>query len=93
MFLKKLYPNYIIIFIRKKELVTFDMDNKIINFCRKKKEKIVNTLEREEINYFIIDNLDIIKKREFINNRYLEYKKKVIISNIYFDIYEKINKY
>lgn len=69
------------------------MDNKIINFCRRNKEKIVNTLEREKINYFIIDNLDIIKRKEFTDNRYLEYKKKVIISNIYFDIYKKINKY
>ena len=91
LFLKEIYPYHIIIFVRKKELLTFNMDNKIINFCNNNnKEKIIEVLEREKINYCIIDNLDIVKKEDFKDNKYLEYKKRIEVVGIYLLLLNKI---
>lgn len=44
-----------------------------------KKKNIIETLEFYNINYIIIDNLTIIKRKEFSDNKYLELLKSGII--------------
>ena len=81
--MKKLYPNYVVIILKKGKYITFDIDNKIVNFIDYK-------LDKYNINYLILDNLEIIKIINYTNNKYLEIKMRVelfslllLVSKIY----------
>ena len=83
LFLKKLYPNYVVIILKKGKYITLDIDNKIVKLIDYK-------LDKYNINYLILDNLDIIKIIKYTNNKYLEIKMRVellsillIVSKIY----------
>ena len=83
LFLKRLYPNYVIIILKKDEYITFDIDNKIVKLIDYKFNKY-------NINYLILDNLEIIKIIKYTNNKYLEIKMRVelfslllLVSKIY----------
>lgn len=52
--IKKLYPNYLILLIKNNKYYTFDEDKLIFNYLKRK---------LNNINYIILDNLDIIVKR------------------------------
>ena len=62
LFLKRLYPNYVIIILKKDKYITFDIDNKIFNLLNNS----FNNLDKNYINYLIIDNLNIIKINIYI---------------------------
>lgn len=57
--------NRYLFFIKKKKLKTYDIDTNILQ-----------TLDKEQINYIIVDNLDIIESKKYINNSYSLYRKK-----------------
>ena len=72
-----------IIILKKDEYITFDIDNKIVRLIDYK-------LDKYNINYLILDNLEIIKIIKYTNNKYLEIKMRVellsillIVSKIY----------
>ena len=71
--IKKLYPNYLILIIKNSKYYTFDEDKLIFNYLKRK---------LNNINYIILDNLDIIVKKEYENNYYLNYYFKVNLINI-----------
>ena len=52
--IKKLYPNYLILLIKNNKYYTFDEDKIIFNYLKRK---------LNNINYIILDNLDIIVKK------------------------------
>ena len=52
--IKKLYPNYLILLIKNNKYYTFDEDKLIFNYLKRK---------FNNINYIILDNLDIIVKK------------------------------
>lgn len=81
-FIKRLYPNYVLIFLQKKELITFGIDYKIEKIVRRPKEKLVKSLECGCINYLLIDNMNIIKKQEFLENQYTLFAKKIELLDI-----------
>lgn len=85
LFLKRLYPNYVIIILKKDKYITFDIDNKIFNLLNNS----FNNLDKNYINYLIIDNLNIIKINIYINNRYLELKKRVELLSVILILYQK----
>ena len=60
--IKKLYPNYLILIIKNNKYYTFDEDKLIFNYLKRK---------FNNINYIILNNLDIIIKKEYENNNYL----------------------
>ena len=83
LFLKRLYPNYVIIILKKGKYITFDIDNKIVRLIDYKFNKY-------NINYLILDNLEIIKIINYTNNKYLEINMRVelfslllLVSKIY----------
>ena len=80
-FAKMLYQDYVILILKNKKLYTFD-NNKLIDF------KYINKLKKLHINYLILDNLDIIKK-EYSDNKYLEYYLKYKLKEILKIIYNK----
>ena len=73
--IKKLYPNYLILLIKNNKYYTFDEDKIIFNYINR-------NLNRYEINYIILYNLDIIVKKEYENNNYLNYYFKINLINI-----------
>ena len=83
LFLKRLYSNFIIIMLSKKEYVTFGMDNMMIKFLNMNSRAMM----AYHINYLIIDNLEIVKKVEFTDNQYNHIKRKVELVKLYFYVY------
>ena len=75
LFFRSIYKEYIIFFIEKKKLKTYDIDTNILSLV-KTKDNILQTLDKEQINYIIVDNLDVIESKKYINNSYGLYKKK-----------------
>lgn len=74
-FLKRLYQNDLIIFIKNKKYYYLDNDLLII--------KYFNNLNKYHINYILLDDLDIIHRKVYIDNRYMEYLYKSLLINIY----------
>lgn len=70
--IKKLYPNYLILLVKNNKYITFNEDKLIYNYLNK---KLIN------INYIILDNLEIIDKKEYENNNYMYYYLKVKLIN------------
>ena len=91
-FLKKLYSEYLIIFYRNKTFLTFDIDRKIEKMIKEKNQEFVKTLEKHHINYIILDNLNVIKKKNFQDNCYLEFCEKVKLFDMCLKIYNEYNK-
>lgn len=70
-FTKKIYPKYLVIIRRKNKYFSFGNDLlilKSINFNNK-----IEILNDKKINYLILDNLDIIDIRDYIDNQYYRY--------------------
>lgn len=76
-FLKRLYLEYVIIFKINRKLYVYGYDLKIIRYF--KLNNIINTLNKYGVNYIIIDNLNIVVKKEFNYNKYLELLYKSIL--------------
>ena len=77
--IKNIYNDYIIFIKRKnKDYKLYSIDKKIFEYLNLKK---INFLKIYEINYLILDNLDIIEKYEYENNKYYEYYIKVLLIN------------
>ena len=69
--IKKLYPNYLILIRYKDKLKTFKEDKIIYNYINK-----------NNINYIILDKLDIEKIKEYSDNNYINIYFKIKIINI-----------
>ena len=62
-FIKKMYPDYLILIVSKKNLISFNIDNLIYKYYKDKVFKL-------NINYIILDGLDIIVKKELSVEEY-----------------------
>lgn len=83
-FVKKLYKDYIIFIVKKDKYYTLDNDNLI---CKNYNINI-NNINKYNLNYLILDNLDIVKIKEYDNNLYYEY----LIKSIFIDLIKKIKE-
>lgn len=95
-FTKKVYPEYIVFLVVKNKYVTYGLDldlvnyiineNKIRNTYGKKRKSteinIFNLLDRYKINYLILDNLDIITKKDYLDNNYNKYIYLFILNKV-----------
>ena len=82
-FIKKVYKNYIIIFTKKNTFYIPKEELDVLRPFYTKKVKLIDFLNDNHINYLILDNLEIVKKCIFEDNRYKEIKYKSIIYKIY----------
>lgn len=80
--MKELYPSYIIYIKQKNKYYTNDIDKNIIEYFD---DNLKN------INYIVLDNLDIVEKVNFYNNTYDTLYIKTIIINIIKTYYAKKN--
>ena len=88
LFFRSIYKEYIIFFIEKKKLKTYDIDTNILSLV-KTKDNILQTLDKEQINYIIVDNLDIIESKKYINNSNGLYKKKAKLVKLIYKVVVK----
>ena len=78
-FFKRLYKDYLLLFTKKDNLLSFNIDNRIISILSSSSNNILEVLTTNSINYIIVDNLDIIEIKTFTNNSYNLYKKKAYL--------------
>ena len=70
-FLKKLHKRDLIIIKRKEKYYSFSYDKEILKLI-----KFTNSfklLDKYKISYKVIDNLEIIRRKNFDNNKYKKY--------------------
>lgn len=70
-FTKKIYPKYLVIIQRKNKYFSFGNDLLILNSINFNNK--IEILNDKKINYLILDNLDIIDIRDYIDNQYYRY--------------------
>lgn len=71
MFLKKYHKRDLIILKRKEKYYSFSYDKEILKLI-----KFTNSfklLDKYQISYKVIDNLEIIRNKNFCNNNYKKY--------------------
>ena len=74
LFVKKIYPDYVVFILSKNKLITYNRDLDIYNYLK-------NDLFKLNINYIIVDNLEL-KFYKFKNNNYFYYFKLILILEI-----------
>ena len=75
-FIKRIYKDYIIIYIKNNNYYIYNYE---FLSLFKDKLNIINKLNKYHINYIIIDNMNIISKIIFNNNKYNYYKTRFMI--------------
>ncbi len=85
-FLKKLYPNDAIVFLKNKKYYFLYDDLFFTKYFKTK--GLIKNLEINHINYIILDNLDIIRRVTFDDNRYRE----IMIKGALIDRFKNIDK-
>ena len=83
LFLKKMYPEYVVFILDKDKLITYNWDLKIINLLSF--SKLVNL----NINYMILDGLNLVFKKEYFDNYYFYYFKICLVLEMLKVIYTK----
>ena len=73
LFLKKIYPNYLIIFEHKNKYLSYGIDNELLQYI-----KVIN-LNKFSINFIILKNMSVCKLQKFKNNLYNDYYLKYIL--------------
>ena len=85
-FLKKLYPDYFILMLKKGKNCVFQEEIYLSKSFLSK--TLLYHLDTLHINYMVIDNLKIMKKVSFKDNHYMEY----LVKGILIDMVKKQSK-
>lgn len=87
-FTKNIYKDYIVLIVRKRKLYTFNQDKRILNYIGFNNK--LYRIRKKEINYLILDDLDIIEIREYDNNNYNKYLLLSYIKDILLEVRKKL---
>lgn len=87
-FTKNVYKDYIVLIVRKRKLYTFNQDKRILNYIGFNNK--LYRIRKKEINYLILDDLDIIEIREYDNNNYNKYLLLSYIKDILLEVRKKL---
>ena len=88
LFLKRMYPRYIILIIDKNnKYIRYGIDKQIMDSIRFS----IKRLKELNINYLILKELRIMESKEFKQNNYLLYYKRFKINNMVNYCFKKIN--
>lgn len=81
-FLKKLYFDYVIIFIKNRRYYVLMNDMYVVKYFGN--EILINYFKNNHINYILIDGLEINDICSYIDNRYFEFLlKELMIEKIF----------
>lgn len=84
-FIKRLNRRSLILIKSRNKYISFERDFKIlkcIGFNMNHEYCSLSYLDRYEINYIVLDNLDIIVDKRYNYNNYMKYLKLYYLSNI-----------
>ena len=87
-FTKNVYKDYLIIIRRKNKYYTFSKDKKILNYINFKDK--IYVIKKKQINYLVLDNLDIIDITKYDNNNYNKYLFLSYIDDILLEIRRRL---
>lgn len=87
-FTKNVYKDYLIIIRRKNKYYTFSKDKKILNYINFKDK--IYVIKKKQINYLVLDNLDIIDITKYDNNNYNKYLYLSYIDDILLEIRRRL---
>lgn len=87
-FFKRCYPNYLILIVKNKQLISYGIDKKILEYLNIEKIREINKFK---INYIILENINIINKKEFLGNNYRLYYKRLKITKLIIKICNNLN--
>ena len=80
-FTKEVYPNYIVLLVKKNKYYSYSIDRKVLDYIKFKDKTYI--LRKKHINYLVLDELDIVEKYEYSDNQldkyiYLVNMKKIL---------------
>ena len=80
-FTKEVYPDYVVLLIRKYKYYSYSVDRKVLDYIKFKDKTYI--LRKKHINYLVLDELDIVEKYEYSDNQldkyiYLVNMKKIL---------------
>ena len=79
-FTKETFKGYLVILIKNNRYYSYGNDDKILKYLKFKNN--LNVIRKRKINYLILDNLDIIEKKEYDKNEFDKYLYLVYIINV-----------
>lgn len=88
-FIKRMNRNSIILIRGNKKYISFDRDLDIlryINFNMEYSYSSLKYLDKYNINYIVVDNLDVVVSKEFCSNNYMKYVKLMYLKRILLNI-------
>lgn len=80
--LKKLYPNYLVLIKTKNKTKLFKYKYETLGIDKKIFKYLKGKYLNQNVNYIILENLEIIEIKTFVNNQYEIIKSKVITLEI-----------
>ena len=89
-FLSYIYPNRVIMILKKGEYYVFGKSELILDYI--KFEGNTLKLKDKHINYIVVCNMDIVEKYTVSDNRYEEYLLRSKIASTFKNIKYNINK-
>ena len=89
-FLSYIYPNRVIMILKKGEYYVFGESELILDYIKFKGNTL--KLKDKHINYIVVCNMDIVEKYTVSDNRYEEYLLRSKIASTFKNIKYNINK-
>lgn len=80
-FTKEVYPDYIVLLIKKDKYYSYGKDRKILEYIKFRNKTSI--LRKKKINYLVLDELDIVEKYEYLDNQIDRYMYFVRINSIF----------
>ena len=62
-FTKEVYPNYIVLLVKKNKYYSYSIDRKVLDYIKFKDKTYI--LRKKHINYPVLDELDIVEKYKY----------------------------
>lgn len=92
-YIKKLYPNRLIIIKTKKGYTSFNKDKILLDYLINSHK--IHNIDNLELDYLIVDNMLVVKEGVFTNNNYYKYLKVAstifVLENIKTIINQRVN--
>ncbi len=82
-FIKRTYPKSVVVFIKKGKYVSYGLDKEFLKYWHFKK---INDLNYWHINYLVVENMQILEHKEFLNNsydfRYYQFRMMMLLNKL-----------
>lgn len=87
-FIKKLYPRSLVIIKSDDRYKSFRKDGVLLDYIIYNFN--LNKISKFKINYIIVENLDIIDEKEFVDSNYYKFIKVAYLSKVLIEIKNRL---